>query len=31
MKNEEDYALDFNFKAKKSDFTPTALRQAGVR
>jgi len=31
MKNEADYSLDFDFKARKNDFTPTALRQAGVR
>lgn len=31
MKNEEKQAYDFNFKATESDFTPAALRQAGVR
>ncbi|MFI8479955.1 DUF1329 domain-containing protein [Pseudomonas sp. NPDC078700] len=31
MKNEEKQAYDFNFKASESDFTPAALRQAGVR
>ncbi len=31
MKNEEKQAYDFNYKASGSDFTPAALRQAGVR
>ncbi|MEO9335085.1 DUF1329 domain-containing protein [Pseudomonas guguanensis] len=31
MKNEEKQAYDFNYKAAGSDFTPAALRQAGVR
>jgi hypothetical protein len=31
MKNEEKQAYDFNYKAASSDFTPAALRQAGVR
>ena len=31
MKNEEKKAYDFGYKASSSDFTPAALRQAGVR
>ena len=31
MKNEEKKAYDFGYKAATSDFTPAALRQAGVR
>ncbi len=31
MKNEEKKAYDFGFTATKNDFTPAALRQAGVR
>lgn len=31
MKNEEKQAYDFNYKAAGSDYTPAALRQAGVR
>lgn len=31
MKNEADHSLNFEFTAKQSDFTPTALRQAGVQ
>ena len=31
MKNEEKQAYEFGFPAKESDFTPAALRQAGVR
>lgn len=31
MKNEEKQAYDFNYKASSSDYTPAALRQAGVR
>ncbi|MBD9484986.1 DUF1329 domain-containing protein [Pseudomonas sp. PDM14] len=31
MKNEEKKAYDFNYKASSSDYTPAALRQAGVR
>lgn len=31
MKNEEKQAYDFNYKAASSDYTPAALRQAGVR
>ncbi|WP_278620626.1 DUF1329 domain-containing protein [Ectopseudomonas oleovorans] len=31
MKNEEKQAYDFNYKASGSDYTPAALRQAGVR
>lgn len=31
MKNEERQAYDFNYKASGSDYTPAALRQAGVR
>lgn len=31
FKNEESQAYDFNFKASTADYTPTALRQSGVR
>ncbi len=31
MKNEETQAYEFGFPAKESDYTPAALRQAGVR
>lgn len=31
MKNEEKQAYDFNYTASESDYTPAALRQAGVR
>ena len=31
MKNEEKQSYDFNYKASTSDYTPAALRQAGVR
>ncbi|MDD0841931.1 DUF1329 domain-containing protein [Pseudomonas sp. Gutcm_11s] len=31
MKNEEKKAYDFGYKASTTDFTPAALRQAGVR
>ena len=31
LKNEEKQAYDFGYKASSSDFTPAALRQAGVR
>lgn len=31
MKNEEKQSYDFNYKAGTSDYTPAALRQAGVR
>ncbi|WP_166363944.1 DUF1329 domain-containing protein [Pseudomonas akapageensis] len=31
MKNEEKSAYDFGFTATTADFTPTALRQSGVR
>ena len=31
MKNEEKQSYDFNYKASSSDYTPAALRQAGVR
>ncbi|MBM7060140.1 DUF1329 domain-containing protein [Pseudomonas sp. UL073] len=31
MKNEEKQAYDFNYAASESDYTPAALRQAGVR
>ena len=31
MKNEEKKAYDFGYSASESDFTPAALRQAGVR
>ncbi|MDT4797342.1 hypothetical protein FQZ97_299440 [compost metagenome] len=31
MKNEEKQAYDFNYAAAESDYTPAALRQAGVR
>jgi len=31
MKNEEKQPYDFNYKPSSSDFTPAALRQAGVR
>jgi len=31
MKNEEKQSYDFNYKAASSDYTPAALRQAGVR
>ena len=31
MKNEEKQAYEFGFPAKESDYTPAALRQAGVR
>ena len=31
MKNEEKQAYEFGFQAKESDYTPAALRQAGVR
>ncbi|WP_374287894.1 DUF1329 domain-containing protein [Pseudomonas fluvialis] len=31
MKNEEKQAYEFDFPAKESDYTPAALRQAGVR
>ena len=31
MKNEEKQSYDFNYKAATSDYTPAALRQAGVR
>ncbi|MET1078296.1 MAG: DUF1329 domain-containing protein [Pseudomonas sp.] len=31
MKNEEKQSYDFNYSASESDFTPAALRQAGVR
>lgn len=31
MKNEEKQAYEFGFPAKESDYTPGALRQAGVR
>ncbi|WP_252274536.1 DUF1329 domain-containing protein [Pseudomonas subflava] len=31
MKNEEKKAYDFGYKAATTDFTPAALRQAGVR
>ncbi len=31
MKNEEKQAYDFTYKASASDYTPAALRQAGVR
>ncbi|NQD92773.1 DUF1329 domain-containing protein [Pseudomonas sp. CrR25] len=31
MKNEEKHSYDFGYSAKESDYTPAALRQAGVR
>ena len=31
MKNEEKQSYDFDYSASESDFTPAALRQAGVR
>ena len=31
LKNEEKRAYEFNFPTKESDYTPAALRQAGVR
>ncbi len=31
LKNEEKQSYDFNYKASTSDYTPAALRQAGVR
>ncbi|MES2820402.1 MAG: DUF1329 domain-containing protein [Pseudomonadota bacterium] len=31
MKNEERQAYDFSYSASESDYTPAALRQAGVR
>nr|WP_286948396.1 DUF1329 domain-containing protein [Pseudomonas sp. UBA6718] len=31
MKNEEKQSYDFNYKAATTDYTPAALRQAGVR
>ncbi|PZP23699.1 DUF1329 domain-containing protein [Pseudomonas kuykendallii] len=31
MKNEEKQSYDFGYSASESDFTPAALRQAGVR
>lgn len=31
MKNEEKHAYDFSYSASESDYTPAALRQAGVR
>lgn len=31
MKNEEKQSYNFNYKASSSDYTPAALRQAGVR
>ncbi|WP_137888754.1 DUF1329 domain-containing protein [Pseudomonas sp. 2FE] len=31
MKNEEKQSYDFNYTASESDYTPAALRQAGVR
>ena len=31
MKNEEKQSYDFSYSASESDFTPAALRQAGVR
>lgn len=31
MKNEEKQSYDFTYKASTSDYTPAALRQAGVR
>lgn len=31
MKNEEKSAYEFDYPAKESDYTPAALRQAGVR
>ncbi|MBD9423983.1 DUF1329 domain-containing protein [Pseudomonas sp. PDM15] len=31
MKNEEKQSYDFNYKAASTDYTPAALRQAGVR
>ena len=31
MKNEEKKAYDYGYKATTTDFTPAALRQAGVR
>ncbi|WP_271103961.1 DUF1329 domain-containing protein [Pseudomonas tohonis] len=31
MKNEEKQSYDFNYSASESDYTPAALRQAGVR
>ncbi|MNT29830.1 hypothetical protein D3C72_1655910 [compost metagenome] len=31
MKNEEKQSYDFSYAAGESDYTPAALRQAGVR
>jgi hypothetical protein len=31
MKNEEKQAYDFSYTASESDYTPAALRLAGVR
>ena len=31
MKNEERKGVDYGFVATSSEYTPTALRQAGVR
>jgi hypothetical protein len=31
MKNEENHAYDFDYRASAIDYTPAALRQAGVR
>ncbi|MCY1403786.1 hypothetical protein D9M71_189800 [compost metagenome] len=31
MKNEEKQSYDFSYTASESDYTPAALRQAGVR
>ena len=31
MNNEERSNYDYSYKAASNDFTPTALRQAGVR
>jgi hypothetical protein len=31
MKNEEKQSYEFDYPAKESDYTPAALRQAGVR
>lgn len=30
MKNQEKQSYDFDYKASASDYTPAALRQAGV-
>jgi hypothetical protein len=31
MKNEEKQSYEYGYPAKESDYTPAALRQAGVR